>query len=157
MSRFLTRLGATFLFTGAFPVAPATFCSLIVAIAWAALPAAPWWLALLLIAAVVAVGIPLSTRAEEIYGHDGKPIVIDEVAGMLITVFALGDVAVEHRWGVAAAGFLLFRILDVVKPPPAYQLQSLRGGWGIMADDVMAGIYANLLLRLFVLWRGAAS
>lgn len=157
MSRLLTRLGATFFFTGMFPVAPATFASLVVVVLWAALPAAPLWLSALLILAVIAVGIPLSTRAEEFYGHDGRPIVIDEVAGMLITLFGLGTVALEHRWGVAAAGFLVFRVLDVVKPPPAYQLQSLRGGWGVMADDVMAGIYGNLLLRLFFLLRGGSG
>ena len=48
---------------------------------------------------------------------------------------------------VAAAGFVLFRVLDVFKPWPARQLESLPGGWGIMSDDVMAGIYANLLLH----------
>jgi phosphatidylglycerophosphatase A len=48
----------------------------------------------------------------------------------------------------AVAGFLLFRVLDVVKPAPARQLEHLPGGWGIMCDDLMAGIYANVLLRI---------
>ena len=52
----------------------------------------------------------------------------------------------DRRLGVV--GFFLFRVLDVVKPPPAYQLQALPRGWGIMADDVMAAIYGNVLLRL---------
>jgi len=83
--------------------------------------------------------------------------VIDEVAGALLTIAGLG-----HSLPLAVAGFLVFRVLDVVKPPPAYQLQALRGGWGIMADDIMAAIYGNLLLRAAALfwpglWNGGAA
>ena len=55
----------------------------------------------------------------------------------------------------AALGFLAFRVMDVVKPYPARQLEALPGGWGIMADDVMAGVYANLLLQVLVRAWGA--
>ena len=65
---------------------------------------------------------------------------------MLLTVAWMGP-AVD-RLKLAIAGFLVFRVLDVVKPPPAYQLQSLPRGWGVMADDIMAAIYGNVLLRL---------
>lgn len=146
MSRFWIRLGATFFFAGHFPVAPATFASLVTLAIWWALPPIPSWGLALVIAAVSVLGVWLAGRAEAIYGHDGKPIVIDEVAGVLLTVLGLG-----HGWPLAVAGFFLFRVLDVVKPPPAYQLQSLRGGWGVMADDWMAGLYGNLCLRLLVL------
>jgi phosphatidylglycerophosphatase A len=143
MSRFWIRLGATFFFTGHFPVAPATFASLVTLLLWWFLPPLPTIGLLAVIVAVAAVGVPLASRAEEFYGHDGKPIVIDEVAGVLLTVVGLG-----HSLPLFIAGFLLFRVLDVVKPPPAYQLQSLPRGWGIVADDLMAGLYGNLLLRV---------
>jgi phosphatidylglycerophosphatase A len=152
MRRFLVRLGATFLFTGHFPVAPATFASFVTLAIW-------WWLQshqpipplvmLAVIAAVTAIGIPLASRAEPIYGHDGKPIVIDEVAGALLTVAWMGSGVDPLK--LAVAGFLVFRVLDVVKPPPAYQLQSLPRGWGVMMDDIMAAIYGNLFLRLLML------
>jgi phosphatidylglycerophosphatase A len=70
------------------------------------------------------------------------PIVIDEVMGMLITLFMI-----PVGWGGLLLGFLLFRALDVAKPFPARQLEHLHGGFGVMADDAMAAIYANLLLR----------
>jgi phosphatidylglycerophosphatase A len=69
-------------------------------------------------------------------------VVIDEVMGMLVTLF-LNPVG----WAGAVGGFLLFRIADVVKPFPANRLEQLSSGIGIMADDAMAGVYANLALR----------
>lgn len=152
MRRFFIRLGATFFFTGHFPVAPATFCSFVTLAIWWGVQShqpIPPLVMLAAIAIVTAIGIPLASRAEPIYGHDAKPIVIDEVAGALLTVAWMGPGADPLR--LAVAGFLVFRVLDVVKPPPAYQLQSLPRGWGVMADDIMAAIYGNLLLRLVML------
>jgi phosphatidylglycerophosphatase A len=73
---------------------------------------------------------------------DPGPVVIDEVMGMLITLFM-----VPVGWGGLFIGFLLFRALDVWKPFPARRLERLHGGLGVMADDAMAAVYANLLLR----------
>jgi len=73
---------------------------------------------------------------------DPAPVVIDEAMGMLITLF-LNPVG----WLGALGAFLLFRIADVIKPFPADRLESLHGGVGVMADDAMAAIYANLVLR----------
>ncbi len=76
---------------------------------------------------------------------DPKPIIIDEVAGMMITLISL---PVSKR--VYLGGFLLFRFLDIVKPPPLRQLQRLPGSWGILLDDLGAGLAANLILRLIL-------
>jgi phosphatidylglycerophosphatase A len=77
-------------------------------------------------------------------------VVVDEIVGMWVTLLFLPFTPMT-----AALGFLLFRAMDIVKPYPARELEGLRAGWGIMADDVMAGIYANLLLRLALLvWTG---
>jgi phosphatidylglycerophosphatase A len=93
-----------------------------------------------------AVGIWAGTTAERFFGGiDPGPIVIDEVVGMLITL-AFMPVSLN----TAIAGFVLFRIYDVIKPFPAGRLESLHGGLGVMSDDAMAAIYANLTLRAVV-------
>jgi phosphatidylglycerophosphatase A len=78
-------------------------------------------------------------------------VVVDEVVGMWTSLLFL-----PFTFFTAAAGFVLFRVMDVWKPYPARQLEDLPGGWGIMADDLMAGVYANLALRVALLvWPGA--
>ncbi len=78
-------------------------------------------------------------------------MVIDEVAGMLVTLLA-----VPVGFTGAVVGFFVFRLCDIVKPFPARQAERLTGGWGVMADDLVAGIYAQGVLRL-VLWLGVAA
>jgi phosphatidylglycerophosphatase A len=84
--------------------------------------------------------------AREVGSKDPGLVVVDEVVGMWVTLTGvpLGPMT-------AALGFLLFRAADVVKPWPARDLERLPGGWGIMADDVAAGVYAQLLLRVAIL------
>ena len=102
----------------------------------------PWYPALTL--ALFAVGVWASGRAETIYGQkDCGKIVIDEVVGMLITLYL-----VPPTWQYYTAGFFLFRFFDIVKPYPAGTID--RKGWGgpgVMLDDVFAAIYANLCLQ----------
>jgi phosphatidylglycerophosphatase A len=99
-----------------------------------------------LIAAVFAAGVWAATEAERFFGGiDPGPVVIDEVLGMLITL-AFMPVGVA----TAIAGFVLFRIFDVIKPYPANRFERLHGGFGVMADDAMAAVYANLVLRAVV-------
>lgn len=91
---------------------------------------------------LLAVGLWSATEAEHHFeGIDPRPVVIDEVVGMLITLAFL-PVGV----GGAIVGFFIFRILDVVKPWPARRLEALPGGFGVLLDDVMAGVYGNLLM-----------
>ena len=94
------------------------------------------------IALLLVVGTWGSTIAERRLGIDPAPVVIDEVVGMLVTLAFIDLSAL----GVFV-GFLVFRVLDIVKPWPADRFERLPGGVGIMADDVMAGVYGNLLLR----------
>ncbi len=93
-----------------------------------------------------ALGIWSGTVAERHFGmEDPGPVVIDEVMGMLITLWGI-----PVGWAGALAGFVIFRAMDVVKPFPANRLEHLHGGLGVMADDAMAAVYGNLLLRLAV-------
>lgn len=93
---------------------------------------------------LIGAGIPLATKVERISGRkDPSFVVIDEIVGMLVSF--LWVPAFDAR--AMCVGFLLFRILDVFKPYPAASLQRLPGGAGIMADDLVAGIYTNLMLQ----------
>lgn len=96
--------------------------------------------------AVCAAGTWASAVAARHFGRDDPGhVVIDEVAGQLATLLLL-DVGL---WGTLA-GFLIFRVLDIIKPWPANRLEALHGGFGIMADDVMAGAYGWVLLWVLV-------
>ena len=150
-----TRIGlfvATCGYLGFAPVAPGTFGS-------AAGLAAYYLLDLtgsaaiygLVTAGLFALGIWSGTAAERaLGGTDPGPVVLDEVVGMLITLAFL-DVSPAG----ALAGFLIFRVLDVIKPWPSRRFEDLHGGLGVMADDGMAAIYAHLLMR-GLLWLAPA-
>ena len=84
-------------------------------------------------------------------GHDPGAVVYDEIVGYLITMFMA-----PAGWSWMAGGFLLFRLFDIWKPFPAGALERLPGGWGVMADDAMAGIYALLALQTAAWLLGAA-
>ena len=98
-----------------------------------------------LFAAVMVLACLIAGRAEEIFGeHDSSKIVLDEVLGMIATMFLnpLG-------WGWLLGGFLLFRLFDIIKPFPASVIdRRMPGGPGVMLDDLFAGIYANIVLRI---------
>ena len=91
------------------------------------------------------IGIPASTIVARESGlKDPSLVVVDEVAGQAIALLA----APEFGWKYAVAAFILFRAFDIVKPPPVRQLERLPRGWGIMMDDVAAGILACVLLQI---------
>ena len=147
----MTRLAvfiATVGYAGYFPIAPGTLGSLAGLLVYLVV----WWSGSVavevgLIVVLFAVGIWAGTTAERFFGGiDPGPVVIDEVVGMLITL-AFIPVGVSG----ALIGFVLFRIFDVLKPYPAGRFERLHGGLGVMADDAMAAVYANITLRL-VLW-----
>lgn len=106
-----------------------------------------------LVVAIVAVtfaGIWAGSRTEELAGRkDPGKVVVDEVAGQLIATLPLVFV---KQWSIAAVmvSFVLFRFFDIVKPYPANRLQDLKGGAGIMFDDLVAGVYAAVLVTIFV-------
>ena len=146
----MTRLAvflATAGYCGYFPIAPGTVGSAAGLIVYLLV----WWtkspiVEVALIVAVFAAGTWAATHAERFFGGiDPGPVVIDEVLGMLVTL-----AFIPAGWSAVLVGFFLFRVFDVVKPYPANRLEKFHGGFGIMADDAMAGIYANLSLRLLM-------
>jgi phosphatidylglycerophosphatase A len=145
----LTLLLATGCYTGYVPKAPGTAGSLLgVLIAWALTEAPPPLYAAVIVAGLPA-GIWVAQRAEGRFGHDGRQIVIDEILGMLLTLAWL-----PPGWLTFGLGFVLFRIMDVIKLFPANRAQKLRGGLGVVADDVVAAVYAHFLVRYILLLLG---
>jgi phosphatidylglycerophosphatase A len=127
---------------GYVPFAPGTFGSAVGVILWWGLGPSQVVQAIA-IAAIFAAGVWSGTVCERHCARtDPGHVIIDEVVGMLITLFL-----VPVGWAGAFAAFLLFRLADVVKPYPANRFERLHGGLGVMADDCMAGVYANLALR----------
>lgn len=90
-------------------------------------------------------GIRSANEVEAIWGKDHNRVVIDEVAGMCITLLFV-PVKIEY----IVAGLILFRFFDIVKPLGIRKLEKWPGGWGVMADDVLAGIYSNIILQLII-------
>lgn len=144
MSR-VAQLIASFAYTGRSPVAPGTVGSV------AALPV---FVVLRLsgspvleagvILVLAALGVWSATVTERELGVvDPGVVVIDEVVGMLITLAFM-----PLRWTGVLVGFVVFRLFDIIKPYPCARAERLPGGWGIMADDVLAGVYANVVLRV---------
>jgi phosphatidylglycerophosphatase A len=143
-SRPLVGLAVATVFgVGYAPIAPGTFGSAAGLLLWWLLSASATVQAAAIVVIFVA-GAWGGNVAERHFGRtDPGQVVIDEVMGMLITLL-LNPVG----WTGALVGFLLFRVFDVIKPYPANRLEKLHGGIGVMADDAMAAVYANLALRL---------
>jgi phosphatidylglycerophosphatase A len=142
---------ATFFGAGRLRPAPGSWGSLAAALLWWLLasqlpPAARLPVILVLIVLSVAIGIPAATLEERgCGGHDPAHVVIDEVAGQLVTLIACPIV-----WQALLAGFILFRVFDVIKPPPIRSLEKLPEGTGIVVDDLGAGVYALIVLQVLV-------
>lgn len=144
MNRFII-LFATWGGSGFSPVAPGTAGTLAAIPFYLALARLPLTTYLLTLVAFLFFACWVSGRAEILFQEqDPGKIVIDEVAGYLVTM-----AGVPLSWKTVLAGFFLFRLFDIVKPPPARWLDlHLKNGYGVVLDDVAAGVYACLLLHL---------
>ncbi|MEO8699311.1 MAG: phosphatidylglycerophosphatase A [Kofleriaceae bacterium] len=142
----LAKLTATALGAGYSPIAPGT-CGTAVAVpvAWLLADLA-WWQFSIIALAVTLLGVLASHYADRAWGtEDNQKIVIDEVAGYLVTMIPVD----RHAWGPLLCGFIAFRFFDIVKPPPVRWLdEHLPGGWGVMLDDIAAGIMAAVVMVL---------
>jgi phosphatidylglycerophosphatase A len=144
-------LAATFFGIGRLRPGPGTWASAATMLLWAALarglsPSMRTGSAIILAVTVIAIGVPAATRVSRGSGiKDPQFVVIDEVAGQLTAL-----IAVPLEWKTFLAGFILFRAFDILKPPPVRQLEALPEGWGIVLDDVAAGLYALLVVHLLM-------
>jgi phosphatidylglycerophosphatase A len=140
------KLFASGLYTGYVPAASGTLGSAI-AVAFYFIPGFESPLILgLIILLVFGLGIITSSNMEKRYGHDPAEVTIDEVVGMWITLIFL-----PKKIFVVLAAFLVFRFFDIIKPFPARKFDTMHGGFGIMMDDVVSGIYANITMQFLLL------
>ena len=148
----ISLLFATACYVGMIPGAPGTYASLATTIAYFAVFQISHRIHLELfissLCLISALGALAATDVARDRGiEDPSIVVIDEVAGQLLTFFLIPVTPL-----FLTAGFVLFRIMDIVKPFPIRKLEHLPGGIGIMADDLLAGIYANVCLQLAARW-----
>jgi len=98
---------------------------------------------LIITVAITALGVWSSNVVEQYWGKDSYRVVIDEIAGMCVSLLFI-----PISWTTVVTAFVLFRFFDIVKPLGIRKAEQLPGGWGVMADDVLAGLYSNVMLQL---------
>lgn len=141
----LIKLFSTFFYVGMVPFAPGTMGSLAGLLVFLSVLDAPLACAAMF-ALILGIGFFSAGRAESVFGKkDPCEVVIDEVAGIFVVFFMVPIHALS-----LLAGFVIYRILDIFKPFPARRLEGLRGSLGIMSDDLLCGLYANLILQVLL-------
>jgi phosphatidylglycerophosphatase A len=142
--KYIAYLFATGFGTGYTPFAPGTAGSLLALLLFWFIPlnSLHW---LILCSIFIVIGIWAATVVEKDRGKDPGVVVIDEIAGQWCALLFF-----PRSFGIYIAGFFIFRILDIVKPYPARRSEKLPGGIGIMIDDIIAGIYSNIIIHIFV-------
>jgi len=145
-----SKILATFFGVGFFPLAPGTLTSLVVVMLYKFLLFnLSWPVYSLLFLFLFFGGIFVSSSySTELGKTDPRKIVIDEACGQLLVLFRM-----PTSWFLLLLGFFLFRIFDIIKPYPIRKVEKLKKGWGIMLDDILAAIYAIILMRIYLLLR----
>ncbi|MGC4056805.1 MAG: phosphatidylglycerophosphatase A [Chitinophagaceae bacterium] len=100
---------------------------------------------LLLLSVITVLGVYAGNKVEAEWGKDSSKVVIDEVAGMFLSLLLI-----PVHWITVLAALVLFRFFDIVKPLGVRRMEVFKGGWGVMADDLLAGLYANIVLQLLL-------
>lgn len=141
--RTVIKLIASGLYTGYSPIAPGTVGSLLGVLIF--LQMQGFFLGYLLITLLLIIlGFLVAGKAEEIYKKkDSRKIVIDEIAGMCIVFLGM-----PSKLWIIIPGFFIYRILDVIKPPPIRKIEELKGSAGVMLDDIACAIYTNIFLQV---------
>lgn len=135
-----TCFGIGYLQKGAGTLA-ALFCCLLWYYVDGAHAAAPLQLGLIVL--LFFIGVAAANSVEKVWGHDSNRVVVDELQGMLLALFLL-----PADWRYLLAAFVLFRFFDIAKPLGIKKMEKFPLGWGVMLDDVLAGLYSNVLLQI---------
>jgi phosphatidylglycerophosphatase A len=155
-TKYISYFIGTFFGLGYFPFAPGTIATLMTAIIWYHIPAHYFYdttlqtinyhafnMLSIYVILFYFLGVYTSTICERKYGKDASCIVIDEVIGYLIAILYL-----QKTLMICLFGFIFFRVFDIAKPMFINRSQKLKAGWGVMTDDVLAGIASNILLQI---------
>lgn len=143
----LYKIIATILGIGYIQKGAGTIAALFCCLAWLFLKAgiSIWWMQLLVLTIIFFIGVFVSAQVEKEWGHDSNRVVIDELQGMMTALFLM-----PNDWRYLLAAFVLFRFFDIAKPLGIRRMEAFAGGWGVMLDDLLAGIYSNVLLQVIV-------
>ena len=145
MKRFLITCLGSFFYTGFLPFAPASAASLLWLALYLFLPGGYWMAHPYSLIITVPLATLLSGEMEKRYGKDAHCIVIDEFVGMQVSLLAI-----TPGLATGVIGFVLFRIFDILKPFPVGASQRIRGGFGVVADDILAGVYTRICLLIII-------
>ncbi len=141
-SKSFVKIISTFFYVGFIPFIPGTAASLVALLIFLFIKGNPT-MHVLFILFFLCLGSLVTGKAEKLFGKkDPSCVVIDEILGMFISLMLL-----PYDIRLAVAGFVIFRILDIIKPYPANKFQLYKGSLGIMSDDIVAGIYTNIILQ----------
>ncbi len=146
--KLISKIFSTFFGVGFAPLAPGTLTSAVIVVLYKVyLFRLAWPVYLGILPLLFVFGAIVSTRyAAQLKIEDPHVIVIDEVLGQMIPLFLL-----KPEWPLLAAAFLLFRFFDILKPFPINKVESFPEGWGIMLDDIVAGLFAGILINIYLL------
>ena len=151
MLKFFRNLFVSFGFVGYFPILSGTITSIITAVLYfyliPPLNALGNLFLIVLVLLISLIFVPIIKSAEKDMGHDSRKITIDEVIGFFFAVMFL-----PHNFMIFIYALVLFRVFDIVKPTPINQLQKLPHGWGVLADDIAAGICSNIIIQLVLIF-----
>ncbi|HEV7333738.1 MAG TPA: phosphatidylglycerophosphatase A [Flavisolibacter sp.] len=143
---FFSKLIASFFGVGYIQKGAGTVAALFCCVAWYFLRGtAELWIELFLLVAIFFVGVITASAVEKEWGHDSNRVVIDEVHGMLMALFL-----VPTNWRYVLIAFVLFRFFDIVKPLGIRRMERQSKGWGVMLDDLLAGLYSNVILHIII-------
>jgi phosphatidylglycerophosphatase A len=143
-NKFLIKFFSTLFYSGYSPIAPGTCGSLVtLLLVWFLIPDNHFLLLIITLIWLV-FAFFIASKAEKLFGHDAGKINIDESAGMLLSLLW-----VPKKFILYGVAFLLFRLYDIIKPPPIRGLERIKG-YGVTLDDLVAGLYANLTLQILL-------
>ncbi|UCC41303.1 MAG: phosphatidylglycerophosphatase A [Candidatus Aminicenantes bacterium] len=148
--KLVSKIIATFFGVGYFPIAPGTLTSLIVVFLYRLfLHELSWPIYVLFFFLLFFFGVFASSKyASELNKKDPRNIVIDEAAGQFLVLFRMSE-----DWFPLLLSFFLFRLFDIVKPIPIKKVENFPSGWGIMMDDLLAAIYAGVIVNIYLILR----
>jgi phosphatidylglycerophosphatase A len=147
--KIINYLIATAFGAGYAPLAPGTAGSILCLLIVYFFSPVPFLAYLLVLVLLFFLGVYSSSRVEKDLGHDPSIVVVDEVVGMGISLLFL-----PPNFWLFFMAFLLFRVFDILKPPPINLSQKLPGGWGVMMDDLIAGLYALAVVHIIRYFAG---
>ncbi len=149
---FFINTLASFFYTGYIPVAPGTWASLLAVIIWIFLPVESVLIRTIIVSSAILIGIFVAGLSEMYSGIvDPSYIVIDEVAGMWLALLLIPQIRFPEQLPIFFVAFVVFRFFDITKIYPINKLEQIGGGFGIMMDDIAAGIFTAITVNL-ILW-----